>query len=210
MERLPTWQDGEELANSLTHGIAAVVFSVLSIFMIRKSVRTGGVARIGSAILFCAGIIQCYTVSSLYHGVTDEAYKRPLRYYDHCCVYFLIAASYAPFCLRVMRGHGGVPILAVVWVVAMVGSVGKIFYFDIVDRYTVLLYVTMGWLGVLSIRAILKVMQRITFIWLLLGGVSYTIGAVFYSRGRPFDHAIFHLFIIGGTLCHAISVHFYT
>jgi hemolysin III len=210
MEKLPTWQEGEELANCLTHSTAAVVFSVLSVFMIRKSVRIGGVSRIWSGVIFCLGIVQCYTVSGLYHGLTDEAYKRPLRYYDHCCVYFLIAASYVPFCLRVMRAHGGPLILAVVWVVAIVGSVGKIFFFDLIDRYTALLYVAMGWTGVVSIRTVLKVMRRRAFAWLLLGGISYTIGALFYSRGRPFDHAIFHMFIIGGTACHAISVHFYT
>jgi hemolysin III len=210
MEKMPTWQDGEEFVNSLTHAIGAVVFSVMSVFIVRKSIRVGGAARVWSAVIFCLGIIQCYTVSGLYHGLTNERYKRPLRSYDHCCVYFLIAASYAPFCLRLMRGHGGLPMLVFVWAVAIVGSVGKIFFFDLVDRYTTLLYVAMGWVGTVSIRTILKVMKWRTFLWLLLGGISYTIGALFYSRARPFDHAIFHLFVIGGTACHAISVHFYT
>jgi hemolysin III len=209
MAELPKWVAGEEFANSATHGIAAVFFAIASLFIIRKSIFIADASRVVGMSFFCTAAVETYTASALYHGLANIRIKRIMRFVDHCSVYSLIASSYTAYALTGLREHGGFIFLPILWAIAIAGSIGKLFFFDIVDRYTVLIYVGMGWIVTISIRSMYEALALPAFSWLIAGGLSYTAGTYFYSRKRPFDHTIFHLFIIGGTVCHAISLHFY-
>jgi hemolysin III len=209
MARLPSWAPGEEFANSLTHGIAAVVFSIASFFIMRQSYLLHDHDRMIGMTFFCVAAVETYFASAIYHGLVNEKYKRMMRFVDHCSVYGLIASSYTAYSMTSLRTSGGIGLCLVVWAVGIVGIIGKLFFFDIVNQYTVVGYVGMGWIAVLSGPKFARNLSSKALIWLVAGGLSYTFGTYFFSRRRPFDHAIFHLFIIGGTACHAISLHYY-
>lgn len=210
MKHMPTWEDGEEFWNSLTHAIGAIFSCIGSFFLIQKARRSGDRLQLASYIVFSLSMIELYAASALYHGITDVRYKKPMRFADHCSVFFLIAGTYAPYSLTVLRGHGGIPMLIVVYIIAFTGSFGKLFFFDAIERYTVLIYVAMGWVGLFSIKALTRVLTRRALAWLVAGGVTYTLGTVFFVIDKPYCHVVFHLFILGGTFCHFVSIYFYT
>lgn len=209
MSRLPSWAPGEEFANSVTHGIAAFAFSIVTFFMIRKSVLLQDNYRIVGTSFFCTAAIETYVASAVYHGLVDLKHKKRMRFVDHCSIYFLIASSYTAYALTPLRAVGGIGVCLIVWAVGIIGSIGKLFFFDIVERYTVIGYVGMGWIAIITGPKFVGALSGKALFWLIAGGLSYTIGTYFFIRNRPFDHAIFHLFIIGGTVSHAISLHFY-
>lgn len=212
MKSLPThWREGEELANSLTHGIGAILSVIGGIFLIQKSLKIGNKSRTIGSLVFALSMVELYTASMLYHGAINEEIKKPLRYVDHCSVYILIAGSYTPFTLTTFKECGGPKLLLTVWSIAFIGIFSKIFFFDAVFKYTALFYVVMGWVGVVMFRHA-KLLSKKAAFWLVSGGVVYTIGTYFYRHGHEvaFYHAIFHVFILCGTICHFICVYFYT
>ena len=210
MKEMPEYFEGEEFWNALTHGLGAFLSCIASYFLIRKGYRSGNRLQLISYIVFSFSMIELYTASMLYHGLTDVRYKKPMRFVDHCSVFFLIAGTYAPYSLTVLRRHHGIPMLIAVYTIALLGSFGKLFFFDAIERYTVLIYVVMGWIGALSFKALLRVLTRRALAWLVAGGVTYTVGTLFYMSPTPYFHAIFHLFILAGTFCHFVSIYFYT
>ncbi|KAK8885638.1 hypothetical protein M9Y10_041088 [Tritrichomonas musculus] len=212
MKSLPThWREGEELANSITHGVGAFLSVIGGIFLLQKALRLGNRQRTIGYLVFALSMVELYTTSMLYHGSTNEEIKKPLRYIDHCSVYILIAGSYTPFTLTTFKNHGGPILLLAVWLIAFVGIITKIFFFDLVFKYTALIYVLMGWLGVVMFRHAHLLSKKALF-WLVLGGVVYTMGTYFFKYGheKAFYHAIFHVFIVAGTFCHFVCVYFYT
>jgi hemolysin III len=188
----------------------AVIVTFASLFIIRRALRLRDTSRLIGTIIFSLSMIELYTVSAVYHGSTDLVLKKTMRFVDHCSVFCLIAGSYTAYGLSVLRAHGGYFWMTVLWGIAFVGTLGKIFYFDVVDRFTAEIYVLQGWIAVLSFKTVSKVLTKKALFWLVAGGISYTIGAVFYSFKRPFFHAIFHVFIMIGTACHILSYHRYT
>lgn len=212
MKSLPThWREGEELANSITHGFGAFISVIGGILLMQKALRTGNKYRTIGYLVFALSMTELYTASMLYHGATNEAIKKPLRYCDHCSVFILIAGSYTPFTLTTFRHCGGPKLLIAIWTIAFIGILSKIFFFDLVFQYTSLIYVLMGWLGVIMFRHAHLLSKKGVF-WLVLGGVVYTMGTYFFKYGheKPFYHAIFHVFIVAGTFCHFICVYLYT
>ncbi|KAK8864943.1 hypothetical protein M9Y10_010470 [Tritrichomonas musculus] len=211
MKSLPThWREGEEMANSITHGIGAFLSVIGGILLLQKSMSIGNRYRTIGNIVFALSMVELYTMSMLYHGATNESIKKPLRYFDHCSVYILIAGSYTPFTLTTFRKCGGPKLLLAVWSIAFIGILSKIFFFDAVFKYTALFYVLMGWLGVVMFRHA-KLLTKKGALWLVLGGVVYTLGTYFYRHGHEhaFYHAIFHIFILCGTICHFVCVYLY-
>lgn len=212
MESLPMhWREGEELVNSITHGIGALFSVIGGIFLMQKSQNRKSKHTTIGYLIFSLSMVELYTMSMLYHGMTNETIKKPLRYFDHCSVYILIAGSYAPFSLITFRNCGGLKLLVAVWIVAFIGIFSKIFFFDAVFKFSSLLYIIMGWIGAVMFRH-LHLLSRKGAFWLLLGGIIYTAGTYFFKHGheKAFYHAVFHLFIMAGTLCHFISVYYYT
>ena len=210
MKNMPQWQEGEEFVNSFTHGIGAALSIVATYFLYRVAKKSKDGYKVFGNLIFGFSMILLYTASTLYHGLTDISFKKLMRYVDHCSVFILIAGSYAPFTLTILRSHGGYSILAIVWTIAIFGILSKIFFFDVIEKYTVFFYVAMGWVILGSLNNLLKAMDPKGVFWLALGGVTYTAGTYFFIHDETkFFHAIFHLFIIGGTLCHFIAAMFY-
>lgn len=211
MKDMPVWQEGEEAINSFTHGFAAFLSVVGAFFLLKHVWKTKNSTRLIGISIFCASMIILYAVSAVYHGIPDSHFKRIMRYVDHCSVFFLIAGTYTPFTLTVLRGTKGTMILIIVWSIAFVGIIGKIFFFEAIDRYTVFLYVSMGWTVLISIRTLIQRIPRKGLYLLLAGGISYTLGTYFYTYDLyiKYYHAIFHLFIIAGTIFHYFAVWYY-
>lgn len=209
MKDMPVWATGEELANSVTHGLAAVGAIFGAIYLIRRALGMRDKPRLIGYIIFGFSMIELYTASAVYHGLPDGKYKKFMRFVDHCSVFILIAGSYTPFTLTILKGHGGWIYLVLVWLMAIVGSIGKIFFFDKVFKYTIHQYIAMGWLIVFSAKTLIKLMPRRGLFYLVFGGVLYTIGALIFLLEVPYAHAIFHLFIIAGTLSQFVTIAFY-
>ena len=212
MKSLPThWREGEELANSATHGFAAILSVIGSYFLIKKGLKSKNKNRLIGYSIFALSMIELYTSSMLYHGITNLEIKKILRYLDHCSVYILIAGSYTPFALSTFANCGGIKLLIAVWTIALIGILSKLFFFDVVEKYTCVFYVLMGWLGIVMFREAKRLTSKGVF-WLVLGGVTYTAGTYFFTLGKDkaFYHAIFHIFILMGTVFHYICIYYYS
>jgi hemolysin III len=200
----------EEIANSITHGIgAALSIAALSILVILAS-GYGDTMRIVSLSIYGATLILLYLSSTLYHSFPRGRIKQFFRFLDHSSIYLLIAGSYTPILLVSLRGIWGWTIFAIVWAMAIGGIVTKIFLTDKSGILSVLFYIAMGWILVLAIKPILETVPWNLFIWLLIGGLSYTFGIIFYAMEKmPYNHAIWHLFVLGGSVSHFFGMFFY-
>lgn len=209
---MPVWHEGEETLNSLTHGIG-IIFSIIGLhYLIQSGKKSNSKDKLLGNIVFGISMLVLYTVSTIYHGLDNMKYKKVMRYVDHCSVYLLIAGSYTPFTLTTLKGRGGRVIFLCVWCIAIAGIISKIFFFDAVEKYTALFYVILGWFVTVGFKPLFQRMHKKGLLWLFAGGVSYTVGAFFFQKGRTIQycHAIFHLFILGGSVCHYICIKYYT
>ena len=198
---------GEELANALTHGIgAALSVAGLAVLVTLTSLH-GDAWRVVATAIFGATLVLSYTTSTLYHSFRGEALKRLLRKFDHASIFLLIAGTYTPFLLVNLRGPWGWSLFGVIWGLALAGVVLKFWLAGRFRLGSTLLYIGMGWLVVIAVRPMLRVMPT-DALWLLLaGGLSYTVGTLFYLWKRlPYHHAVWHLFVLGGSACHFFAV----
>lgn len=198
---------GEELANALTHGIGiALSVAGLAVLVALAGLR-GGAWQVTSAAIFGATLVLLYTASTLYHSLRGEQLKRLLRKFDHAAIFLLIAGTYTPFLLVSLRGPWGWSLFGIIWALAVAGVTMKFWFAGRFRVLSTLLYLAMGWLVVIALRPMLRAVPA-TGLWLLLaGGLSYTLGTAFYvSRRLPYHHAIWHLFVLGGSVCHFFAV----
>ncbi|SET11560.1 hemolysin III [Natronincola peptidivorans] len=201
---------GEELANCITHGVG-IVFSIviLTILLVYAIWQRSAIAIVGFSIYgFCS--IVLYSSSTLYHSFQKEKIKKIFRAFDHSSIFLFIAGTYTPVALMAMEGYWRIGILATVWGIAIIGILFKIFTFNSFDKYkaiSLLLYIAMGWIVVVAIKPMLQSMPSGFFIWLLAGGLAYTIGTIFYAIKKiPYNHAIWHLFVLGGSVLHFLGI----
>jgi hemolysin III len=150
--------------------------------------------------------VLLYTASTLYHAAHSPAVKARLKVLDHCAIYLLIAGSYTPFTLNGLRGGWGWSLFGVVWTLAVAGTVFKLFFTGRFPRLSTATYIAMGWLAVIAIVPMVQRLPAETLGWMVAGGVIYTAGTVFYHNRRPYAHAVWHLFVLGGSVCHFIAV----
>jgi len=202
----------EEIANSATHGVGALL-SLAAIPMLVMVASTAGDAwRIAGAAIFGATMLMLYTTSTLYHALSGERAKAVMRRCDHAAIYLLIAGTYTPFLVGPLRGAWGWSLLAVIWSLALAGVLFKTLVGIRMPHLSRALYVAMGWLIIVAIEPLLRHVPGPELAWLLAGGLCYTGGVVFYvldSRVR-FAHAVWHLFVLAGTAAHAWAVFAYT
>lgn len=197
----------EELFNSLTHGIGTVAAAVGAGILGTLAVQLGDPWLIGGVLVFGITLVLLYTASTLYHSATRPALKARFKILDHACIYLLIAGTYTPFTLGPLRGNWGWTLFIVIWTLALGGVVFKLFYTGRFNGISTIIYVVMGWLVVAAAVPMLEVLSRATLTWMMAGGISYTAGTLFYTnRSIPYSHAIWHLFVLGGSTCHAIAV----
>jgi len=201
----------EEVANSASHGLALVAVLVGVPVLILDAGRRGDAAHIVGIAIFSATLILLYSASALYHALPVGKAKRIFRVLDHASIFLLIAGSYAPFTLGVLRGAWGWTLFALVWGMAVAGvvlkSIGKASH----PILSTGLYLMMGWLIVIAVDPLVAKVPTAGLLWLLAGGLFYTVGVVFYatdSRLR-YGHFVWHLFVMAGTLCHYVAVLWY-
>ncbi|MFC0682744.1 hemolysin III family protein [Lysobacter korlensis] len=197
----------EELANALTHGLAAVAALAGSAVLVTLAALHGDRWQLAGAIVFGLCLLLLYLASTLYHAVRRPEAKARMKVLDHCAIYLLIAGTYTPFTLISLRGPWGWGLFAAVWTLAVAGIVFKLFYAGRFRLLSTALYIAMGWIVLIALRPLLAAVDDWTFGWLLAGGVLYTLGTVFYHRpSLPYSHAIWHLFVVAGSVCHYIAV----
>jgi hemolysin III len=197
----------EELANSVSHGVGVIAASVGAPVLLLDAIRRGTPATILGASVFSATMLLLYTASTIYHALPTGRVKEILRVVDHAAIFLLIAGTYTPFTLGVLRGPWGWTLFFAIWLLACGGVVLKILHGTRYPVVSTWLYVGMGWLMMTAIRPLCERMPA-PGIWLLIvGGLCYTGGLGFYAaRKMPFRHFIWHLFVLAGTACHFFAV----
>ena len=207
--------DGLRPWSAITHGVGAVLAVVGTAFLAVQSILMGKWGNLAVFLIYGLSMVCLYTASTLYHCVNTSRAKRiALRKYDHCSIYLLIAGSYTPVCLTVLRNDGGLTLFATIWGLALAGVVLTIAKLDIPRWLTSVIYLVMGWLAVFAIVPLSRLMPGAGMFWLILGGVLYTVGGVLYAvkwpgRNNPrFGcHEIFHVFIVLGSVSHFILMY---
>ena len=200
----------EEIANTISHGLGLVLALVAVPVLVLSAMREGDVRFLIGVTVFGATMILLYLASTLYHSTTHEAAKQLFRLFDHTAIFLLIAGSYTPFSLGVLRGPWGWSMLAAVWTLAIVGITLKIIARTRHSRISIVLYVLMGWLAVIATKPILELIPVPGILLILAGGLAYTGGLAFFAAHRiKYHHFIWHLFVIAGTICHYLAVLWY-
>jgi hemolysin III len=200
----------EEIGNATTHGLGALLSVIALIALIATSIHQGGGNRIFSSILFGSSLLFMYTASTIYHSVTNQKKKTFFKIIDHASIYLLIAGSYTPFMLVTLNDFLGISFFCLIWGIALTGVVFKIFFVHHVPKLSVTLYLLMGWLAVFLIKPIYQHLPGAGLAWLIAGGLSYTLGVVFYIWKRLyFSHTLWHLFVLAGSSCHFFAVYLY-
>ena len=196
-----------ELASALTHGVGAMAALAGSAVLITLAALHGDAWQLGASIVFGVTLLLLYVASTLYHSVQHPVAKGRLKVFDHCAIYLLIAGTYTPFTLIGLRGPWGWGLFIAIWTLAIGGVGFKVCYTGPFKRWSTLIYIAMGWLIIVAIKPMLNSLDAWTLGWLLAGGLFYTLGTYFYHRESiPYSHAIWHLFVIAGSVCHFIAV----
>ena len=201
---------GEEIANSITHGVGALLsIGGLAVLVGFASLR-GDAWHIASCSIFGTTLILLYVASTLYHSIPMPDVKVILRMIDHSAIYLLIAGTYTPFLLVNLRGPWGWSLLATIWGIAIVGILLKTTSFGRLPGVSLSLYLAMSWLIIIAIKPMLAVLDRGGLELLLLGGLTYTAGIIFYCWEKlPYSHAIWHMFVLAGSCFHFFAILFY-
>ena len=197
----------EEFANALTHGLGATAALAGAAVLISLTALHGDVWQLASAIVFGGCLLLLYIASTLYHAVRHPVAKARLKVFDHCAIYLLIAGTYTPFTLIGLRGPWGWWLFGTIWTLAFAGVVFKLFFTGRFKRLSTMIYIAMGWLVLVAIKPMWGALDGWTLGWLLAGGIFYTGGTFFYHRpSLKYSHAIWHMFVLAGSLCHYVAV----
>lgn len=200
----------EELANSVTHGLGALLGVAGLVLLVVASSRHGDAWHVVSTAVFGATLVLLYSASTLYHSFRDEQVKRILQKFDHAAIFLLIAGTYTPFVLVTLRGPWGWSLFGVVWGLAVTGVALKFWFAGRFRVVSTLIYLGMGWLVMIAIKPLATALPAGGMKLLVAGGLCYTGGAAFYLWKRlPYHHAIWHLFVLGGSVCHWAAVFCY-
>jgi hemolysin III len=200
----------EEIFNSVTHGIGALVSIAGLVILIIFSKMYGNLSHIISCTIFGISLVLLYTASTLYHSLRKQNLKHVFKILDHSCIYILIAGTYTPFLLVTLRGVVGWSIFALVWSLTVIGVIFKVFFVHRFKIISTIAYILMGWIIILAIKPLLQVLPGGGIALLVCGGLAYTLGTIFYAWEKlPFNHAIWHLFVLTGSAFHFCAVIFY-
>ena len=196
----------EEIASAVTHGVGVLLSVGAGAVLVTLAALTGDAWTIVGASVFVGTLVLTYAASTLYHAVPFARAKARLRTLDHCAIFGLIAGTYTPFLIGGLRGPWGWGLFATIWALAAVGVVFKLFFTGRFKRASTLVYVAMGWLVVVATGPLREALPGSTLAWLVGGGLAYTVGTVFYLSRRPFAHAVWHGFVLAGSVCHFAAV----
>ncbi len=200
----------EEIANSVTHGIG-LALSIAGLFvLVFIAAGNGNAWHIASAAVYGTTLVLLYAASTLYHAVRRPRLKRLLRVLDHSAIYLLIAGTYTPFTLVTLSGGWGWSLFGVVWGITVGGIVFKVLFLGRFRIFSVILYLMLGWLAIVAIKPIIDALPVGGLILLFAGGLAYSLGVIFYAwKSLPYHHAVWHLFVMSGSLLHYLAVLFF-
>lgn len=197
----------EELANSLTHGAGLLLGIAALVLMVVFAAKKGSAIHVVACAVYGATLVLLYLASTLYHALPPGRAKRVFGILDHAAIFLLIAGTYTPFTLVTLRGGWGWGLFGAIWSLAIAGVVLEVVTRGRARRLQLLLYLVMGWAVLLAARPLLEGLERSGFVLLLLGGISYSLGVIFFVwRSLPFHHAVWHVFVLGGSICHFFVV----
>jgi len=197
----------EEILNAATHGFGAVLSAAGLVVLVVAAHMYGSVWHRVSFSIYGASLLLLYLASTLYHSFQHPKVKHFFRICDHAAIYLLIAGTYTPFALVVFQGSLGRVIFGIIWGLALLGIVQQIFFVKRFKLFSTICYIIMGWLIVLFIKPLAAALPAAGLGWLFAGGLLYTMGAVFYLwRRLAFNHAVWHFFVLGGSICHFITI----
>ena len=210
IEGIKYYSPAEEKVNVISHAIGFILGIVYFVLLVTHATRHGDVWHIVSFSVFGAGLVILYAASTVYHSAKMPALRSRLRIIDHISIYVLIAGTYTPFALVTLHGTLGWVIFGTAWGLALTGIILKLFFTGRYSLISSIMYVLMGWIALFAIKPLANNLPFEGLLWLLAGGIAYTIGAILYSIKKiRFNHAIFHVFVLIGSFCHFISVFFY-
>jgi hemolysin III len=199
----------EELANSITHGIGLALSVVGLIVLIVLSVTRGNAWHIAGCTVFGVTLVLLYSASTFYHALRAPRFRRILKILDHTAIYLLIAGTYTPFTLVNLRGFWGWMLFSLVWGLSVFGILWKFFHAERFQVISTLIYLAMGWLVLIAIKPVTLALPLSGILWLIAGGFFYTAGVPFFALKRlPYNHAIWHVFVLAGSTCHYLAVMF--
>ncbi len=215
VKQIRNYSPSEEVWHAVTHGIGAILAAVALVFLILKAADVGGVSVMVAAALYGGFMLVMYVCSTLYHSFFKSRLQPFFKFLDHSAIYFKIAGAYTPFALITLPTAVGVWVMIGAWGAAILGAAlkfraylnksGKKF-----SPVSLLLYLGMGWAGVLMIGELMDRLPSAAIWWLMAGGVCYTVGALFYALKRvPYTHAVWHVFVMAGSACHFITIYVY-
>jgi len=200
----------QEKANTVTHGIGAVLSIAGFIVLLFMAITKGNIWQIISFSIYGSTLVILYLMSTIYHGLLNTRIKRTFQVFDHSAIYLLIAGSYTPITLISLRGPWGWTLFGLVWGIALIGILMKAFFFNKTQVVSVLLYIFMGLLIIIAIRPLLKAVPVEMLLWIIAGGLLYLLGIFFFLAPKiPYHHTIWHLFVLGGSITHFLGILFY-
>jgi hemolysin III len=212
MEKKPIINEytlGEEISHSITHGIGAALSIAGLVISVVMAARTGEAVKVVSFAIFGTSMIILYTASTLYHAFTNEKVKNLFRYLDHTSIFLLIAGTYTPIALLLLKGAWGWTLFGLAWGLAILGILYQMLFLNKYKWISISIYLGMGWVSVIAIEPLIELMPFGLFAWILGGGLFYTLGTIFYLKEIKYFHFVWHLFVIAGTVCHFFGLIFY-
>ncbi len=208
MEKIYTYK--EEQINIWSHALGLLLFVAGTIILLAKAVKLHSLKVFIAFLVYGIGVNTMYLASTLYHSATKPVRRKRLNVFDHSAIYLTIAGSYTPITLLTMPPAWGTPILITVWTIAIIGITLKFFFIGKYSRLSTSMYVLMGWVIIVAIKPLINSMEMAGLIWLLAGGLAYTIGALLYQlKGLKYNHAVFHVFVLIGSACHYVVIYSY-
>lgn len=200
----------EEKLNVITHGMGFLMSVPALVLLVVRTALNGTALHIVSAAIYGSSLVILYFASTAFHLAKDQKTRNRLNIFDHASIFLLIAGTYTPFALVTLHGSWGWSIFGVIWGLAIVGIILKLFYTGHFNLLSTILYVLMGWIMIIAIVPLVRALPVGGLMWLLAGGISYTVGAVFFLLNKwPFNHALFHVFVLMGSICHFVAVYWY-
>lgn len=202
---------GEEIFNAVTHGVGALLAIAAIPLCVVQAVTHGAGLLLAAALIYSITMVVEYLMSTLYHAIAVPAAKRVFKVLDHCGIYLYIAGCYAPYCLVTLINNNGIPLCIFVWVVALAGIVAEAIWVNRPRWISALLYLMQGWAVVVCIPALWTLLDPIGFWLLVVGGICYTIGAVFYTctKKKKYMHSVFHLWVLAGSIFQFFSIYLF-
>ncbi len=200
----------EEITNAITHGLG-ILFGIFAlVFLIVNNYKNSDTYEMLSYIIYGSTLIILYISSTLYHGIPIKKAKQQLRKFDHASIFLLIAGTYTPIALIALRGKIGWTMFIVIWSIALLGIIFKVFYINKLKILSVVMYILMGWIIIFAIKPLVNALSIKSLIFLIVGGLFYTVGVLFYalqSKGFKYSHSIWHLFVLAGSVFHFVMIY---